>query len=116
MNYCTECGNEIEGKINFCPECGNKISTKENRGEHSQGEDKSGGKEAKAKEKIENLLRRAESSKKSGEFPFDNKKVERLRNFLKRAIEAYEFGDYERSLEAGRKTENYLALLDSYFS
>lgn len=102
--------------MKFCPEYGNKISPKEDRGEYGQGKYKPSKKEAKAKEKIETLLQRAESFKKSGGFSFDNNKVGRLRDFLKRAIEAYESGDYERSLEVGEKTESYLALLNSYFS
>lgn len=106
VNYCPNCASEIDSGVKFCPKCGNEISSKENRPDHSQGEDKLGEKKAKAKEKIENLLQEVESLKKSGRLSSNEERE--LRDSLDKAIKAYETGDYEKSLKHGRKTEFYI--------
>lgn len=31
VNFCSNCGNEIEGKFKFCPECGHKLNAEVNK-------------------------------------------------------------------------------------
>lgn len=62
--------------------------------------------ESKTKEKIDNLFKRIKPIKESGSlFPAEEKE---LRSSLDGTIEAYESGDYEKSLKHGRKTEKYI--------